>query len=426
MLIMKKHSNLIWDVVVIGGGASGMMAAGRAAELGAKVLLIEKNDILGKKLLITGGGRCNLTNAELNTRKFLEKFKKSDKFLFSAFSQWNSKDTLDFFNSKGMPTKVEDENRVFPASDSAQSVWNVLVKYLKSGGVVILSNSPVADLIKKENVIEAAVLKNGEKIKAKSFILATGGKSRPETGSTGDGFIWLKNLGHTISAPNPMLVPIAIKENWVKTLQGVSIADVKINVFQNGKKQISKKGKILFTHFGLSGPTILNMAKDIGELLKYGEVNIFLDIAIKLNHKELDKKIQDIFKKNSNKKIKSSLDDLSFPSAVALALIEAAKINPETLCHSVTKEERLKIVKIIKEMPMRVLSLLSAEKAIVASGGVALEEINFKTMGSRLFSNLYITGDILDIDRPSGGYSLQLCWTTGYVAGTFAIKAKDD
>lgn len=275
MLIMKKHSNLIWDVVVIGGGASGMMAAGRAAELGAKVLLIEKNDILGKKLLITGGGRCNLTNAELNTRKFLEKFKKSDKFLFSAFSQWSSKDTLDFFNSKGMPTKVEDENRVFPASDSAQSVWNVLVKYLKSGGVVILSNSPVADLIKKENVIEAAVLKNGEKIKAKSFILATGGKSRPETGSTGDGFIWLKNLGHTISAPNPMLVPIAIKENWVKTLQGVSIADVKINVFQNGKKQISKKGKILFTHFGLSGPTILNMAKDIGELLKYGEVNIF-------------------------------------------------------------------------------------------------------------------------------------------------------
>lgn len=426
MLIMKKHSNLIWDVVVIGGGASGMMAAGRAAELGAKVILIEKNDILGKKLLITGGGRCNLTNAELNTRKFLEKFKKSDKFLFSAFSQWSSKDALDFFNSKGMPTKIEDENRVFPASDSAQSVWNVLVKYLKSGGVTILSNSPVTGIIKKGNVIEAAVLKNGEKIKAKSFILATGGKSRPETGSTGDGFIWLKNLGHTISAPNPMLVPIAIKENWVKTLRGVSIADVKINVFQNGKKQISKKGKILFTHFGLSGPTILNMAKDIGELLKYGEVNIFLDIATKLNHKELDKKIQDIFKENSNKKIKSSLDDLSFPSAVALALIEAVKINPETLCHSVTKEERLKIVKIIKEMPMRVLSLLSAEKAIVASGGVALEEINFKTMGSRLFLNLYITGDILDIDRPSGGYSLQLCWTTGYVAGTSATKAKDD
>lgn len=422
---IKITESTRWDVVVIGGGASGMMAAGRAAELGSRVLLIEKNDTLGKKLLITGGSRCNLTNAELNTRKFLEKFKKSGKFLFSAFSQWDSKDTIDFFNSKGMATKIEDENRVFPASDNSQSVLNVLVKYLKSGRVTILANSPVADLITKENVIEAVILKNEEKIKAKSFILATGGKSRPETGSVGDGFIWLKNIGHTISAPNPMLVPVAVKENWVKSLQGVSIPDVKISIFQNNKKQLSKKGKILFTHFGLSGPTILNMAKDIGELLKYDEVIILLDILPRLNHKELDKKIQDIFKENSNRKIKSSLDDLSLPSAIVFAIIQLSKINPETFCHSITKEERAKLVKNIKEMSMRVLNLLSAEKAIVASGGIALNEINFKTMSSRLFQNLYLTGDILDIDRPSGGYSLQLCWTTGYIAGTSVAKMKD-
>ena len=415
---MQNNKNTIWDVVVVGGGASGMMAAGRSAELGKKVLLLEKNEILGKKLLITGGGRCNLTNAEFDLRKFLERFKESGKFLFSSFSQWSSKDSLNFFNKKGMPTKIEEENRAFPKSDSAKSVWDVLVKYLKDGDVTVLSNSPVKKIIKEKNIIKSVELKNGKIIEGKSFILATGGKSKPETGSTGDGFLWLKNLGHKVIEPNPALVPISIKESWVKKLQGLSLSEAKITVTQNEKKHISKKGKILFTHFGLSGPTILNMAKDIGELLKQDKTSIYLDILPLLNQKEIDDNLQKIFEKNKNKKFKNSLKDLKLPSAIIQTLIEISKIDPEKFCNSITKKERSNIVKSIKEMEMTVSGLLGAKKAIVTSGGVDLTEINFKTMQSKLFPNLYIIGDLLNIDKPSGGYSLQLCWTTGHIAGS--------
>ncbi|MEK7157616.1 MAG: NAD(P)/FAD-dependent oxidoreductase, partial [Patescibacteria group bacterium] len=398
---------------------AGMMAAGRVAEMGAKVILIEKNESLGKKLLITGGGRCNLTNAEFDTRKFLEKFKGDGKFLFSTFSQFGVKETLEFFHKLGVETKVENEQRVFPASDSSKTVLDALLKYIKKQKVEIILNSPVTDILTSKNdkqKISGVRLKNRKEILARKVIIATGGTSRPETGSTGDGFGWLRKIGHTIIEPTPSLVPIAIKDAWIKKLAGLSLANIKITTFQNNVKQESGKGKIIFTHFGLSGPAILNMSKDIGELLKYGEVIISLDLFPSEDHGMLNTKIQELFKKQNNKKFKNSLNTLT-PSALASEIVKISKINPETQCNSVTREERLALVNILKNIPIRADKLLGEEKAIISSGGVSLDEVDFKTMSSRLFPNLYLIGDILNIDRPSGGYSLQLCWTTGFVAG---------
>jgi hypothetical protein len=432
---IKIDSNTLWDVAVIGGGPAGMMAAGRAAETGAKVILIEKNDGLGKKLLITGGGRCNVTNSEFDNRKLLEKFKENSKYLFSAFSQWSVKETLDFFHGYKMETKIEALQRVFPKSDQARSVWNVLVEYMKQGNVTVISNSPVigfATSDKKEKVknkqkinrdIVAVKLKGNIHIRAKSFILATGGKSHPETGSTGEGFEWLKQLGHTIIEPSASLVPIAVKDLWVKKLQGVTLQNVKISLFQNEIKHAVKAGRVLFTHFGLSGPTILNLSGEVSELLKYGEVKITIDIMPELDYGKLNEKLQEIFKEHSNKKIVNSLSTIMLPS-VAQVIMDLSEINPDTWSHSVTREQRLLLVQLLKAIPLEVKNLLGVEKAIVTSGGVVLDEIDFKTMQSRLFPNLYLIGDILNIDRPSGGYSLQLCWTTGFVAGNYTGTKK--
>ncbi|MDQ2933257.1 MAG: NAD(P)/FAD-dependent oxidoreductase [bacterium] len=396
------------------------MAAGRAAERGLKVILLEKNDSLGKKLLITGGGRCNVTNAEFDDRVLLAKFKDNDKFLFSAFSQYSVKEALDFFNSRKMETKVEAEKRVFPTSNSAQSVWNVLHDYLKASNVTIRSKAEVVGFIEDNTVkpkqIKSVQLKNGEQIFAKSFVLATGGKSRPETGSTGEGFDWLKQIGHTVVESDAALVPVKIKDAWVKQLQGVTLPSVKITLFQNETKQLVKKGKILFTHFGVSGPTILNMSKDIGELLKYDDVFISLDILPDHDYSTLNDALQELFKKENKKKFKNSLGSL-VPSSLVSIIIEKSGINPDTFCNSVTRDERLTLVKVLKDIRMQPIGLLGVEKAIVTSGGVLLTEVDFKTMQSKLVSNLYVVGDVLNIDRPSGGYSLQLCWTTGFVAG---------
>lgn len=416
---MHKLNETIWDVVVIGGGPSGIMTAGRAAMLGKKVLLLEKNDSLGKKLLITGGGRCNVTNAEEDLRVLLSQFKDSDKFLFSAFSQFSNKDTLEFFNSRGMETKVEAKGRVFPVSNKAQSVWNVLLEYLKKNKVTIQSNSPVSGIEIENSKVSAVILKGKSRILSKSFVLATGGKSHPETGSTGDGFKWLSSIGHTVTEPTASLVPIEIEEEWIKRLQGVSLENTKITIFQNDTKQEVKKGKILFTHFGLSGPTILNLSSEVGELLKYGDVFLSLDILPDLDYGQLNLKLQDIFKEKSNKKFKNTLDSL-LPFALVPVIVGLSGIDGDKPSHSITREERLHLVKVLKDLRVKVSGLLGEDKAIVTSGGVSLEEIDFKTMSSKLFPNLYLVGDILNIDRPSGGYSLQLCWTTGFVAGSNA------
>ncbi len=409
-----------WDVAVIGGGPAGMMAAGRAAESGARVILIEKNPSLGKKLLITGGGRCNVTNAETDARVFLSKFKGSGKYLSSPFATWGTADTIAFFESRGMPTKVEAEGRVFPASNSAESVHEVLSGYLKQNKVTVHTGSAVTSLISANGMLERARLRDGSEIKARSFILATGGTSRPETGSTGDGYTWLKGLGHTVSDSTAALVPISVHDSWVKRLAGVSLKDAKITVFQNDARQEARAGKILFTHHGLSGPAILNMSRDIGELLKYGDVTLEIDLIPGLAYDKVQTALQSIFKEQNNKKLKNVLGTL-VPSALIPVLLSLANVSEAKFCNAITRDERVRLMKILKHLPLRVKGLLGLDKAVITSGGVSLDEIDFTSMRSRLVPNLHIIGDLLNIDRPSGGYSLQLCWTTGRVAGENAF-----
>ena len=379
--------------------------------------LLEKNATLGEKLLITGGGRCNVTNAVFDTRKFLGKFKDNGKYLFSAFSKWGVRETLEFFNKRGMDTKVENELRVFPVSNSAESVWNVLFDYLKVSNVTIASSSPVKEILAENKKVIGVKLQNNKIVYGKSIIIATGGTSRPETGSTGDAYKWLRDLGHKVIDPIPSLVPLATKDAWVQKLAGVSFTNIKITIYQNNEKQAVSKGKILFTHVGISGPTILNMSKDVGELLKYGEVMLSLDLLPKEDYSTLNSKLQELFKINNKKKLKNSLSDLIFSSIVPVVL-EISKIDGETPCNKISREDRLKLVQVLKGIPINIDKLLGVEKAIITSGGVELDEVDFKTMQSRLYPNLYLVGDILNIDRPSGGYSLQLCWTTGFVAGS--------
>ena len=409
----------VWDVAVIGGGPAGMMAAGRASELGARVILIEKNKALGKKLLITGGGRCNVTNAELDNKKFLSKFKDSGKFLSSPFSQWSVRDTIDFFHARDMATKEEAEMRVFPLSNTAQSVWDTLVDYLKDGNVTVLSHAPVARLHTEGSEVAHIELKDGRTIRAKSFVLATGGVSHPETGSTGDGYKWLRELGHSVSEASAALVPVALKEP-AKGAAGASIKEAKVTLYQNEVKQAQKTGKILFTHVGLSGPCILNMSRDIGELLKYGPVIIEIDLLPDMGYEKVNAALQAALKEHSNKKIRNALKGIIPPGLVA-AVLTAAEIDGETFCNSVTRDARVRLMKTLKHSRFEAKGLLGMDKAVITAGGVALTEVDFKTMRSLRYPNLFLIGDILNIDRPSGGYSLQLCWTTGFVAGSAAI-----
>lgn len=420
----------VWDIIVIGGGPAGMMAAGRAGEecrlagREAKILLLEKNSTLGKKLLITGGGRCNVTNAEFDDRVLLAKFKDAGKFLFSAFAAHNVEKSLSFFHTRGMPTKIEDEKRVFPVTDSAQSVWDVVVGYLKSSGVTVRSNAEVTGFVQRSpGSIDAVKIKGGEIIRAKRFILATGGKSHPETGSTGEGLDWLAKAGHTVSEPTAALVPIKVSDAWVKALSGVSIKDAKLTLFRDGArvpgKSGTRKGKVLFTHFGLSGPAILNMSSEIGELIEYGEVSLSLDLLPKHDYATLNEALQKLFAAEHKKKLKNAMPKIILAAFMPIVL-ERSGVDGETACNSVTREDRLALVKIMKDLRMRPTGLMGDDKAIVTSGGVSLNEVDFRTMQSRLVPNLYLVGDVLDIDRPSGGYSLQLCWTTGWVAGTAA------
>lgn len=398
-----------------------MMAAGRAAERGAKVALLEKNASLGQKLLITGGGRSNVTNAEFDEHIFLAKFGVAGKFLYSPLSQFGVQSALDFFHGHGMPTKVEAEKRVFPVSDSAQSVWDALVGYMREGNVTILTGMEVASLETAEGAISGVRMKNGSLLSARSYILATGGQSRPETGSTGDGFRFLAKIGHTVVEPRPSLVPLRVRESWVAELSGVSFPEAKLTYFQKDQKIESRKGKVLFTHVGLSGPLVLNMSRNISEFLQYGHVPVALDLIPDKNIGEIDHDIQVLFESQKNKQVKNSLDGFLKPALIPV-LLELADINPETPVHSISREERMTLARLTKNLRLTVTGLLGTDKAIVTSGGVALEEVDFKYMRSRKFANLYLVGDVLNIDRPSGGYSLQLCWTTGYVAGTSASE----
>jgi len=428
-----------FDVAVIGGGPAGMLSAGRAAELGAKVVLIEKNPSLGKKLLITGKGRCNITQAEFSDREFVKTLDKNSlpagrqgKFLFSSLNLFGPEKVIQFFEKRGMKTKTERGGRVFPVSDLAQDVLQVLLKYLKENQVSIRLGEKVSGFNLDGNRIKSVKLKERE-IQADKFIIATGGKSYPATGSTGDGYSWLQNLGHTISKTFPALVPVEAKEEWVKDLQGLSLKNVALNIFQNGKKQDSFFGEMLFTHFGLSGPIVLDASKKISELLENlsgqeGEVKVQLDLKPALDFSQLEERLKRDFQRFQKKDFQNYLPEL-LPQKMIETIIKLVKIPDHKKINLITKEERKNLVKILKGLELNVLKTTGYNQAIIISGGVNLKEIDSKTMQSKIVKNLYLAGEILDLDGPTGGYNLQIAWSTGFSAGENAgqksLKSKN-
>ena len=413
---MTKDSQQAFDVIVIGGGASGMMAAGVAGAMGKRVLLLEKNKSLGAKLKITGGGRCNVTNSEPDIKKFLSNYGPNAKFLHSIFSEYNNTNTFSFFEQKGLPLIVQALGRAFPNTQKAADVCRVMENYLKESETTIKTNAPVSKVL-VENGHITGVVAAGVTYFARNIILATGGLSHPETGSTGDGFTWLKDLGHTVEPPTPSIVPMAVADAWIKSLGGVTIDEMKITFFVDSVKSFSKKGRLLLTHFGLSGPLILNSAKAVGDLLHEGAVTATIDLFPELDLGTLEKKIIGVFDANKNKMLKNVFSEIVPARVASVILTLVENIDSSTKVHSVTKEERKQIVRLVKALPVTITDLMGFDRAVVADGGIPLTEIEMKTMRSKVINNLFVTGDLLHVNRPSGGYSLQLCWTTGFVAG---------
>lgn len=409
---------MIYDVIVVGGGPAGMMAAGRAAELGARVVLLEKNKSLGRKLLMTGNGRCNVVQAEFNDKALIKRLGSNGKFLFSSLSAFGPEEVMIFFKKRGLELKTERGKRVFPVTDKSRDVLEAIMKYLRENKVKIMNNSEVIGFEFKNQKIESLKLKD-KIIYAKNYILCTGGKSYPATGSTGDGYQWAKQMGHQIINTNPALVPIKTKEKWVKGAQGLSLKNVQINIIQNGKKQESIFGEMLFTHFGLSGPIILDVSKKIGELLNKGQVLIEIDLKPALDSNQLDKRLQRDFGKNSKKDFKNYLPKI-IPKKLIDIVINLSGIDSKRKVNSISREERRNLVNLLKGIRLTVENLMGYDQAIITSGGISLKEIDPKTMRSKIIENLFLAGEIIDLDGPSGGYNLQICWSTGYVAGTHA------
>lgn len=412
---MKQHPEH-YDVIVIGAGASGMMAAGYAAKQGKKVLVLEKNADAGEKLKITGGGRCNITNDELDNRKLLAHYGTSAPFLFSPFSQFSVKETFSFFEKRKLPLVTQARNRVFPKTERAYDVYKVMKDFATKEGSKILYKHPVISINRNGNTIVSVDTKK-ERFTATSYIIATGGVSYPETGSTGDGFAWMKHLGHSVYEPSPDIVPLRSEDRWVKRISGTKLTFMKITFFCDYEKAFSRTGKLLFTHFGLSSPLILNASREVGKLLKKGHVHAEIDCFPDTELGALDKRVVHLFNTTKNKDVKNIISEL-VPKKLAEVVFEMLRIPDQHMkVHSMSSEDRKRLVHILKKIPVTIDGLMGLDRAVLADGGVPLTEVDTRTMQSKIIKNLYLTGDMLHINRPSGGYSLQLCWTTGYVAG---------
>lgn len=411
-----KYDSEKYDVIVLGGGPAGMMAAGTAAKNGKHVLLIEKNHDVGDKLKITGGGRCNITNYELDNRKLLTHYGDAGKFLFSPFSQFSVKDTFTFFEKKKLPLVTQARNRVFPKSEKAHDVYMIMKNFVKDHGVKIIQGSPIYKINNRGNEITSVDTKD-TRYAADKYIVAVGGMAAPETGSTGDGFKWMEKLGHTVHRSNPDIVPLQATDYWIKGISGTTLSFMKITFFCDEVREFSKTGKILFTHFGLSAPLILNSAKQVSELLDRGHVTAEIDLFPDTDLGSLDKRILRIFEQTKNKNVRNALYEL-LPKKIAEVIHDMMRLaEPHKKVNVITAEERKTLLHLLKHLPLTIDGLMGMDRAVIADGGIPLTEINTKTMQSKIMKNLYITGDMLHVNRPSGGYSLQLCWTTGYVAG---------
>ncbi len=411
-------------VIVVGGGAAGIMAAITSAGCGNKVTILEKMEDLGKKLLITGKGRCNITNSA-DMEEFMKNIPENAKFLYSAFNQFNNKDIVNFLNEQGVATKVERGERVFPVSDKAQDVLKAFKKKLRELNVNIKSNFKVQRILIQDGHVIGVEGENKEIVNADKIILTTGGKSYPVTGSTGDGYKMAEEVGHTVTKIKPSLVPLTCSNNSAslcRKMQGLSLRNVAIKIKNDDKVIYEDFGEMLFTHFGVSGPIILSASavlvryKNIEELLKQNKIKIYIDLKPALDEEKLDSRILRDFKECNNKQIKNSFEKL-LPRKMIEPFIEVLNINPEKKVNEVTKEERRKIVNTLKNFELTVNGFRGIEEAIITSGGINIKEINPKTMESKIVEGLYFAGEIIDVDAFTGGFNLQIAWSTGYVAG---------
>ena len=412
----------VYDAIVVGGGPSGMMTAGHIAKSGASVLLLEANRELGKKLSITGGGRCNITNKILDNRELLENYGEAKKFLYSPFSKFSVKNTFSFFEKNGLPLVTEARNRVFPQTQKATDVTKTMQKFIEKNGVEVLLNTKVKDISKHEDVF---LVKTGkQEFKAKNIVFAVGGPSG-KTLSKEIPASWkiLQKIGHTISAPSPDLVPLATRAKFVHRLSGLTMSFVALRFKVGEKTQFKKLGKVLFTHFGVSGPTIINSSRQALEILqKTGRLTLSIDFFPDTEFDKLDRRIVALLQKSPTKKFRNALSEL-VPEALSKTLIFIVnKDLMETRCSDVSREDRRQIVHKLKDFYFNIVGSMGFDWAIVADGGIALEEVDFKTMESKLMPGLFLTGDVLNINRPSGGFSLQLCWTTGFVAAQGVLQ----
>ncbi len=407
-------------VIVIGGGPAGMLAAIFAARNGSEVILLEKNNKLGKKLYITGKGRCNLTNA-CDVQELFLNIVSNSKFMYSSFYSFSNYEIVRFFEELGLKTKVERGNRVFPASNKSSDVISTLEKELNRLNVQVQLNTEVTKIITQDKSfkgVEYNRTNKKETLYGDKVIIATGGLSYPLTGSSGDGYKFAKNLGHNVSETFPALVPFNIKEiDTIKKLQGLSLKNIEISIYLNDKEVYKDFGELLFTHFGVSGPVILSASSHLTKYLPENNLLLKIDLKPGLSHDKLDARILRDFAKVSNKQFKNSLDKL-LPSKLIPVIIETSRIDPQKPINIITREERLRLVEIIKGLEFHITSTREFKEAIITQGGVEVMDINPSTMESRLISGVYFAGEVLDVDGLTGGYNLQVAWSTGYLAGS--------
>lgn len=405
-------------VIVIGGGAAGMMAACMAAVEGAHVTLLEKNEKTGKKIYITGKGRCNLTNA-CQREEFLENVITNPKFLYSAFAQLDNQAVMNFFEKAGCRLKTERGDRVFPVSDHSSDVIAALNGELKKNRVQVMLHTEVSELLLEEGSIKGVLLSDGKKLRADAVIIATGGRSYESTGSTGDGYRFAKQAGHTIKDLRPSLVPFVVKEEWCKKLQGLSLKNVAVTLKKEKKKIYEGFGEMLFTHFGVSGPLILSASSFYTAKYNGQEALLTIDLKPAMDREQLDKRILRDFEENAGKQFKNALDKL-LPAKLIPVMVELSGIDPHKKTSEVTKKERSRLLELFKELKLTVNGCRGYGEAIITGGGVNVKEIDPKTMGSRLVNGLYFAGEVMDVDALTGGFNLQIAWSTGALAGKSA------
>lgn len=398
-------------VIIIGGGAAGLMAGGFCSMYGADVTIYEKMPKVGRKLLITGKGRCNLANA-CDVQTFMQNVPVNSKFLYSALSNFSPEDVIDFFENLGLKTKVERGNRVFPVSDKAMDVVDAMRGFALDNGCKIVHKA-VSDVIAEDGAVKGVVVES-KRVFCDRLIIATGGKSYPRTGSTGDGYKFAQKLGHTVTEIKPSLIPLESSDFDCERLQGLSLRNVKLTITQQGREVFSDFGEMLFTHFGISGPIVLSASCNMRDYSKGYTAHI--DLKPALSAEQLDARILRDFSENINKAVSNSLSKL-FPRKLIPVVLDRWAIDPQKKCNSITKEERARLLEIIKDFQIEITNPRPIDEAIITSGGVKVSEINPKTMESKLVSGLYFAGEIIDVDAYTGGFNLVIAWSTGRLAG---------